>query len=340
MTTPVLICDDSGFARKQMARSIPDGWDVSISFAGNGQEALDAIRAGKADVMFLDLNMPVMDGYETMKAIREQDLPCLVIVVSGDVQPEARERMVALGALDFIRKPMDNQKLTALLRQYGIYSGDSSAQNRTLQLAGTQKNTADEQLDAYRELVNVAMGQAGESLARLLGEFIDLPIPNVNVIEATELHMALAEAHQNQRVSAVSKGFTSAGIKGEALVIFSDTKMENIIRLLNYNDQVATEDQQLEALMDVSNILTGACLNALSAQLNVTFSHSHPILLGQHSGFESMLNNNASRWGKVMAIEIAYAIKSRDIRFDLLLLFPEQSMAKIYSGLVDEEYVA
>lgn len=40
MTTPVLICDDSGFARKQMARSIPDGWDVSISFAGNGQEAL------------------------------------------------------------------------------------------------------------------------------------------------------------------------------------------------------------------------------------------------------------------------------------------------------------
>ena len=116
--------------------------------------------------------------------------------------------------------------------------------------------------------------------------------------------------------------------------------MENIIRLLNYNDQVATEDQQLEALMDVSNILTGACLNALSAQLNVTFSHSHPILLGQHSGFESMLNNNASRWGKVMAIEIAYAIKSRDIRFDLLLLFPEQSMAKIYSRLVDEEYVA
>ncbi len=61
MTIPVLICDDSNFARKQMQRAIPDAWDVDISFAENGQEALDMIRAGKADVMFLDLNMPVMD---------------------------------------------------------------------------------------------------------------------------------------------------------------------------------------------------------------------------------------------------------------------------------------
>ncbi len=36
MSTPILICDDSGFARRQMARSLPDGWDVDISFAENG----------------------------------------------------------------------------------------------------------------------------------------------------------------------------------------------------------------------------------------------------------------------------------------------------------------
>ena len=70
MTTQVLICDDSGFARRQMARSIPDGWDVDIAFAENGQQAIDLIREGKGDVLFLDLNMPVMDGYETMAYIR------------------------------------------------------------------------------------------------------------------------------------------------------------------------------------------------------------------------------------------------------------------------------
>ena len=89
MTIPILICDDSSFARKQMVRALPDNWDVCISFAENGEEAITAIKAGKADILFLDLNMPVLDGYGTLKIISEQDLPTLTIVVSGDIQPEA-----------------------------------------------------------------------------------------------------------------------------------------------------------------------------------------------------------------------------------------------------------
>ncbi|MBR9792412.1 MAG: response regulator [Gammaproteobacteria bacterium] len=333
--TNVLICDDSAFARKQMARAIPDGWDVLLHFAKDGQEALEMIRAGKGDVMFLDLNMPVMDGYATMEVIRREDLPCLVITVSGDVQPEARTRMLAMGALDFIRKPIDNQKLITLLKQYGIYTGDARSEQRKQQtsLAGSSDS---EKLDAYRELVNVAMGRAGENLARQLGEFIDLPIPNVNIIENNELHMAFAEVNRNDSVSAVSKGFVSAGINGEALVIFNDTDFENIIELLNY-DQLSAAPAQLEALMDISNILIGACLNALSDQLNVTFSHSSPIILGRNRELESLLANTKQRWNRIMAVEIGYGIKQRDIHFELLLLFPDTSMERIYSRLVDIE---
>ena len=333
--TNVLICDDSAFARKQMARAIPDGWDVLLHFAKDGQEALEMIRAGKGDVMFLDLNMPVMDGYATMEVIRREDLPCLVITVSGDVQPEARTRMLAMGALDFIRKPIDNQKLITLLKQYGIYTGDARSEQRKQQtsLAGSSDS---EKLDAYRELVNVAMGRAGENLARQLGEFIDLPIPNVNIIENNELHMAFAEVNRNDSVSAVSKGFVSAGINGEALVIFNDTDFENIITLLNY-DQLSAAPAQLEALMDISNILIGACLNALSDQLNVTFSHSSPIILGRNRELESLLANTKQRWSRIMAVEIGYGIKQRGIHFELLLLFPDTSMERIYSRLVDIE---
>ena len=333
MTTQVLICDDSRFARKQMAKSIPDGWDVEINFAEHGQQALDMIKQGKGDVLFLDLNMPVLDGYQTMEVIRKEDLPTMVVVVSGDVQPEARERMLAMGALDFIRKPIDNQKLVALLRQYGIYSGDGDAKKRKI-VETSVADSQDDRIDAYRELVNVAMGQAGENLARTLGEFIDLPIPNVNFIETNELHMAIAEINANERVSAVSKGFVSAGIQGEALVIFNDTNTTNIITLLGYDSIKNSEHLELEALMDVSNILIGACLNALSSQLNVKFSHSHPIVLGRHRGLDVLLSDNISRWSKLMAIEIGYAIKSRDISFDLLLLFPDHAMEKVYQRLV------
>ena len=333
MTIPVLICDDSNFARKQMQRAIPDAWDVDISFAENGQEALDMIRAGKADVLFLDLNMPVMDGYQTMQIIRDEDLPTMVIVVSGDVQPEARARMLALGALEFIRKPTDNAKLVEILTQFGLYSGEASANKRAKKVKPVQ-NSHIEKLDAYREMANVAMGQAGESLAKLLGEFIDLPIPNVNLITNTELHMAIADIQRNESVSAVSQGFISAGINGEALVIFNDSNFGNMVKLLKYTDEKSSSSLELEALMDVSNILIGACLRALSEQLHSVFSHNHPIILGRHCELDDILRTTKQRKDDMLAIEIAYSIKSQNINFDLLLLFPNSSIDLVFDKLV------
>ncbi len=77
----------------------------------------------------------------------------------------------------------------------------------------------------------------------------------------------------------------------------------------------------------------------MSEQLNVAFSHTHPVLLGQHQGLSTLLSDNVQRWGKLMAIEIGYAIKARDISFDLLLLFPGDAMNHIYSRLLDDDAV-
>ncbi len=120
MATPILICDDSSFARKQMARALPSDWDVEITFAENGQIGLEAIKAGKGEVVFLDLTMPVLDGYGVLEAIKGNDLPAMVIVVSGDIQPEAQERVKKLGAMDFIKKPTNKEKITQVLTQFGI----------------------------------------------------------------------------------------------------------------------------------------------------------------------------------------------------------------------------
>ena len=73
MALRVIICDDSSFARKQMARALPPDCAGEVSFAADGREALGAIRAGKAELLFLDLNMPVMDGYQVLETIRGED---------------------------------------------------------------------------------------------------------------------------------------------------------------------------------------------------------------------------------------------------------------------------
>ncbi|UTF60360.1 response regulator [Gilvimarinus sp. DA14] len=120
MSTPLLICDDSKMARNQVARSLPDTLDVDVSFATNGMEALQAIRDGRGEIVFLDLTMPEMDGYQVLEQIAAEQLKCVVIVISGDIQPSARERVTGLGALDFIKKPVNTQSLQETLRKFGL----------------------------------------------------------------------------------------------------------------------------------------------------------------------------------------------------------------------------
>lgn len=120
MAIPLLICDDSNMARKQVLRSLPDGWDVDVTFATNGVEGLAAIKEGKGEMVFLDLTMPEMDGYEVLENVKAQNLKSVVIVISGDIQPDARDRVLKLGALEFIKKPINKQMLGDVLHRYGL----------------------------------------------------------------------------------------------------------------------------------------------------------------------------------------------------------------------------
>ena len=120
MAIPLLICDDSNMARKQVKKSLPPDWSVEITYAANGKECVEGIRAGKGEIVFLDLTMPEMDGYEVLQVVKEEGLNSIIIVISADIQPEARERVMQAGALDFIKKPVNSEKLLEMLKKYGL----------------------------------------------------------------------------------------------------------------------------------------------------------------------------------------------------------------------------
>lgn len=120
MSLPILVVDDSAMARKMLIKSLPADWDVEISQAANGIEAIEAYRAGKAAVMFLDLTMPVLDGYSVLETLRKEDLNSMVIVVSADIQPIALQRVMAMGAIAFVKKPVSPEIISSVLKQYGV----------------------------------------------------------------------------------------------------------------------------------------------------------------------------------------------------------------------------
>ena len=308
-----------------MARSLPVGWDIEISYAEHGKDALEKIREGKGDILFLDLNMPVMDGYQTLQAIQSEDLPTLVIVVSGDIQPEAHKRVKTLGALAFIKKPVNSEQIEQILRDYGIALD--------LKVEAAHENVGTTEIDfydSYQELANVAMGRAADLLARLLDTFVIMPIPKVRMLEISDLEMAISDIKNNATVSAVCQGFIGSGVAGESLLIFNEASFEDIAELMKYESEI-DESAELELLMDISSVLCNACLIGIANQLDINFSFDHPKIIGRHVHFDDVLKNASSQWQQILSIEMGYRLENKNINCVLLLLITEDSLPALNS---------
>ena len=99
-----LVVDDSMLTRKRLGNFITNNGHNFIT-AANGREALTLLQSETPDGIFLDLLMPVMDGFELLKELKNRDNTVPVIVVSADIQESTREKVLALSALDIISKP-------------------------------------------------------------------------------------------------------------------------------------------------------------------------------------------------------------------------------------------
>lgn len=307
-------------ARKQILRALPANWPVSITEAGDGRQGLEAIRKGLGQVVVLDLTMPEMDGYQVLAAIRAEGLKAQVIVISGDVQEEAVRRVRALGAQAFLKKPFDQDELHRTLAELGLLQASGEAPLR--QAADVHISFR----DAFRETVNVAIGRAAALIAKVLGVFVQLPVPNVNILEVGELHMALMDAGNCQQLTAICQGFIGGGIAGEALLMFHDSDIADMAQLMK---RQGPEYSDLEMLLDLSSVLIGACLSSIAEQIDVVFSQGHPQILGQHAAIEDLIRLNRQRWKKTLAVEISYSLEGHNIHFDLLLLFTEDSIERL-----------
>jgi CheY-like chemotaxis protein len=118
--TTVLIVDDY-FPNIFALSALLERGKLNVVVAQSGFEALAALEErSDIDIVLMDIMMPVMDGYDTMIAIRKRpdsaELP--IIAVTGKVTGSERERCIAAGATDYIPKPVDPAELLAVLAQW------------------------------------------------------------------------------------------------------------------------------------------------------------------------------------------------------------------------------
>ena len=160
----ILLVDDSAMSRMILKEIL--GGDYSILEAENGQECLEKMQAeaGNIALVLLDINMPVMDGFEVLKAMNVnhtiEDIP--VIMISSDDSDAAIRRSYELGASDYVTRPCDARigyrRVTNTIKLY-------AKQRRLVQMVSDQirarENNTDMLVGVLSHIVEFRNGESG-----------------------------------------------------------------------------------------------------------------------------------------------------------------------------------
>jgi len=117
MIEKILIVDDSPVSRKIMKSCIPEDKGYEMFEAGDGQSGIDKYQQLRPDLTFMDLTMPVMDGMQALQQIIKIDPKAVVVVCTADVQMKTIFKVMNLGALMVVRKPVSKQAIEDALRK-------------------------------------------------------------------------------------------------------------------------------------------------------------------------------------------------------------------------------
>ena len=188
-----------------------------------------------------------------------------------------------------------------------------------------------DQKDALQEIANIGMGQAGASIARVLDEFVQLSIPRILVVPPQEVPAALASAVGDRTVSAVRQAFHSA-MRGEAIVIYGENRCNDLADLMGYERDLDHSSER-ELLLDVSNILVGACLGGIAEQLAMSIGFSAPSLLFDAVPIEDLLTSCDISWDTALLVEVSFRLEQRSFACHLVMLLPESEVAELATAL-------
>jgi two-component system cell cycle response regulator DivK len=119
MAELVLLVEDNEVNR-YLARFLLEHGGFTVLTANNGLEAIEQARARKPDLILMDIQMPVMDGYEATRLLKAdgalRSVP--VVALTAYAMPHERERALASGCVGHIEKPIDTRTFIAQLRVF------------------------------------------------------------------------------------------------------------------------------------------------------------------------------------------------------------------------------
>jgi len=108
-----------------VANQVLELWNIKVDFANNGLEAVDMLKVNDYALVLMDLQMPVMSGYEATDFIRDRtnrlrnpEIP--IIALTADAFPETRKKVMESGMNDFVTKPLEQTDLYNKIKLHAL----------------------------------------------------------------------------------------------------------------------------------------------------------------------------------------------------------------------------
>jgi PAS domain S-box-containing protein len=242
----VLIVDDSAPSQMLIKNYLKDA-GYQLFFAHNGRQGLDFLSRHWVSLILLDMEMPVLDGYATARAIRRmtgfQDLP--IIAMTGHDGVEEKHKCLASGCSDYIAKPLRKPKVLEVI-------GKTLIRTRA-EVAEMEKEKKPEQVVAYKAVPPAGervLVTVDEDIADLVPDFLEGRRGDVQrikeMLQAQNFSVLYTLGH-DMKGCGMGYGFAEISRIGKA--IEAAAREENAPEILLWNDK-------LEHYLDVVQVIT------------------------------------------------------------------------------------
>jgi len=186
--------------------------------------------------------------------------------------------------------------------------------------------------DALQEIVNIGMGSAGAALAKVLGAFVELAVPRIDVVDRRRLPLLLETGTWSDgEIEAVRQPFFG-GIIGESLMLFDGAEPAHLADLVGYAATPSREEQQ-ELLLDLANVVICACVNGIAEPLEEVVSFAPPTRLGGRPDASAFVVGDPGQGREALVINVDFKLEERRFRGRVLVFLSEPSLVRIDSAI-------
>ncbi len=258
----VLLVEDN-LVNQKVARNFLERLGCGVSVAGNGLEAVHAFVQERFDLVLLDLQMPLMDGYAATSRIRSlerRDRRTPIVALTASAMTGQRERCLDAGMDDLITKPLDVARLQAVLERFGLHASDAGGlgvppsgavlnDSDVVQLVASSPSDAPVEIAALRELTGDDAGFARElahtfiyTSEELLAELDRCALRRDRAALEHAAH-SLKGASANIRANRLHE--LCAGLEAQAAKLSEGELIQQIVRIAAERQRVAAALQSV-----------------------------------------------------------------------------------------------